>query len=229
MKTNHNKISVLIIDDHALTRFGLRKAFEANPKTYYVAEAENAEIGLKLAADIKPDTVIINLEPPCVNNIKTLRKIKNIDENIKAIILITSNSEEEVMEALRAGSHAHCMKDITPEKLLHVVNFVNDGALWFDPAIAGNIRNILMQKNSDKKLQSSAITVEEDNNGKPQLTERELDVLKLIVDGYSNAEISEKLCVSIHTSKAHVCNILHKLSVDDRTQAAIRALKDGII
>ncbi len=229
MKNFFGKISVLIIDDHALTRFALKTALEANQNINLIAQAETSERGLDMTRSLRPDTVVINLDLPSSGNIKTVEKIKAIDENIKIIVLAASNSEEEILEALYAGAQAYCLKGITPKKLVYVIDFVSDGALWFDPLIAENIRNILLRKKNILKPNFSASDIDKEVNEKPQLTERELDVLKLIVDGYSNAEISEKLCVSIHTSKAHVCNILHKLSVDDRTQAAIKALKAGII
>lgn len=226
MKSTLNKTSVIIIDDHALTRLGLKNTLEVNNDINLLAEAENFQKGMELIKKNCPDIVIINLDPPCSNNIKAIEQIKAFDENIKILILATSNSEEEVIESLRLGACAYCMKGITPEKIIQIVNFIKEGALWFDPLIANNIKSILLQK---KYCKNNVFENEKVNNNKPQLTERELDVLRLIVDGYSNAEISEKLCVSIHTSKAHVCNILHKLSVDDRTQAAIKALKDEII
>lgn len=228
MSITPGKISVLIIDDSPLTRFGLKTAIEAEQDTFEITEAENSEQGLKLIEKTAPDTVVINLVEPCFKGIETVKKIKSVNKKIKIIILSSGKNEEEVLEALKAGAQAYCLKGMTPKKILQVIKFINDGALWFDPIVAEGIKNILL-RNKSKKLRPTEVIPEKGNNGKTQLTDRELDVLKLIVDGFSNAEISEKLCVSIHTSKAHVCNILHKLSVEDRTQAAIKALRDGII
>ena len=227
MNNNAGKISVLIIDEQALTRFGLKTALSADQNISRILEAENKTKGIKLAKDSKPDIVIIKLDHPA--NIETTKEIKSADENIKIIILTSHNGEEEVLDVLCAGAQAYCVKTITPGKLLQIINFINDGALWFDPVIAGNIQDMLVQKRKNSKSQLNGVGTDDENNGKIMLTGRELDVLQLIVDGYSNAEISEKLFVSIHTAKAHVCNILHKLSVEDRTQAAIKALKDNII
>ncbi len=229
MKSNSDDISILVIDDHALTRFGLRTAVEAYPGLKLVAEAETSDKGILLLKKHNPEVVILNLGPPCENNFKTIKKIKDFNEKAKIIALASSNSGEEILTALELGVCAYCLKGITPARLIQVVDFVREGALWFDPLIAADIRDILLRKRDSAKLQTDYTEIDKEINEKPHLTERELDVLRLIVDGYSNAEISEKLCVSIHTSKAHVCNILHKLSVDDRTQAAIKALKDGII
>jgi len=223
-----DKINVLIVEDHALTRFGLKTAIEAQDVFGQVFEAENGERCLELLQKTKPHVVIMDLGLPGINGIEATRCIKELDENIKVIVLTSHQDEDEVWEALTAGANAYCMKDIEPEKLIQVIEFVSQGAAWLDPAIANTILKTIIQT---KQKNSGFIPSENCNEYKEkvQLTERELDVLRLIVDGYSNQEISEKLIVSIHTAKAHVCNILQKLSVDDRTQAAIKALRDGIV
>ncbi len=229
LKNFSDSLNILIIDDHPMSRLGLRTALEAHNSNFHLEVADNGENGLRLAEKIKPDIVIVNLDASCFKGIATVKAIKAFDPDIKVVFLTGSNNEEEVIEALNAGAQAYCLKNMTPEKLSQVLNFINDGSLWFDPSVAENIRGILLHGKPVSRTHMLSMPVDRENNGNPQLTERELDVLKLIVDGFSNAEISEKLCVSIHTSKAHVCNILHKLSVEDRTQAAIKALKDGII
>jgi len=166
----------------------------------------------------------MDLGLPGINGIEATRQIKSFDEKIKVIILTSHKNKDEVWDALSAGANAYCIKDIEPDKLIRVIESVNEGAAWFDPAVA----NTILKTITANKISKLTEEIEE-NKEKVQLTERELDVLRLIVDGYSNQEISEKLFVSIHTAKAHVCNILQKLSVDDRTQAAIKALKDDIV
>lgn len=120
------------------------------------------------------------------------------------------------------------MKDIKPDNLISVIETVKDGAVWFDPSISNFILGQITS-GSDLSAQSPVYEQNNQDEDKIQLTDREAQVLKLIVDGYSNADIAKKLYVSIHTAKAHVCNILQKLSVDDRTQAAIKALKDNLV
>jgi DNA-binding NarL/FixJ family response regulator len=219
-----DRINVLIVEDHALTRFGLKTALEAHDSFGEVYEAENGERCIEAVIEFKPDLVIMDLGLPGINGIEATRQIKSFDEKIKVLVLTSHKNEDEVWDALSAGANAYCMKDIEPDKLIHVIEFVNEGAAWLDPAVA-NIVLKTITKNKTSKLSQEF----DENKEKVQLTDRELDVLRLIVDGYSNQEISEKLIVSIHTAKAHVCNILQKLSVDDRTQAAIKALKDGIV
>lgn len=219
-----DRINVLIVEDHALTRFGLKTALEAHDSFGEVYEAENGERCIESVIEFKPDLVIMDLGLPGINGIEATRQIKSFDEKIKVLILTSHKNEAEVWDALSAGANAYCMKDIEPDKLIHVIEFVNEGAAWLDPAIANTILKTIT-KNKTSKLSDEM----GENKERIQLTDRELDVLRLIVDGYSNQEISEKLIVSIHTAKAHVCNILQKLSVEDRTQAAIKALKDGIV
>lgn len=225
-----NKLSdlnILIVEDHTLTRFGLRTAFESLNKVKIIMEAEDGETAIEMVKESKPDIVLMDLGLPGINGIEATKTIKNIDSSIKIIILTSHNKEDEVWASLSAGANAYCMKDIEPDRLMYVIESVYDGAAWFDPVIADTILKSLINGKSMSSLSNNLEN--KDNTDKLQLTDRELEVLKLIVDGYSNAEISEKLFVSIHTAKAHVCNILQKLSVDDRTQAAIKALKDGIV
>lgn len=219
-----DKINVLIVEDHALTRFGLKTALEAQEIFGEVYEAEDGERSIDAIIKYKPDVVIMDLGLPGINGIEATKQIKSFDENIKVLVLTSHKNDDEVWEALSAGANAYCMKDIAPDKLIRVIETVCEGAAWLDPAIANTVLKSIISNKTAKKSGES-----EENSGKVQLTDRELDVLRLIVKGCSNQEISEKLFVSIHTAKVHVCNILQKLSVDDRTQAAIKALKDGIV
>lgn len=221
MNNTADKRNVLIVDDHALTRFGLKTALETRQNLYDIIEAESGEKGIELSKQHNPDLVIMDLSLPGIDGIEATRHIKGMNENTKVVILTSNDEQEHVLDALTAGAQAYCLKDIEPEKILNVIDSISDGAMWFDPGVSQNIVSMLTH--------GRKYTPEETAKERVQLTDREQDVLKLIVDGYNNAEISEKLSISIHTAKAHVCNILHKLGVEDRTQAAIKALKDRII
>lgn len=228
-----SKYNILIVEDHALTRFGLRTALEiksGDPDLNYVKkvfEAPNAKIGFNIIEKEKIDCVIMDLGLPDINGIEATRTIKAKHPNIKVVILSSHEQEEDVIKAIRAGANAYFTKDIDQDKLLYIVASVVKGAAWFDPKIAKYVLNAAVsqpqteieQPVENKKLKS------EDTN----LTSREKQVLSLIVEGLTNSEISKKLEVSVNTTKAHVCNILHKLNVSDRTQAAIKAIKDNII
>lgn len=229
-------ISVLIVEDHTLTRFGLKTALESLGNVKNIYEAEDGETGVELALKLKPEIILMDLGLPGINGIKATQEIKDKNNSIKIIILTSHNNEDEVWAALGAGANAYCLKDIEPDRLIHVIESVNDGAAWLDPSIADIVLKSIKSgkcsvssEENENKTETGNNIEQQQTTEKIQLTDRELEVLKLIVDGYSNAEIAEKLFVSIHTAKAHVCNILQKLSVDDRTQAAIKALKDGIV
>ena len=217
-----NKLKILLVEDHALTRFGLKTTLEAVDFVSSVIEAEDGESAVTLTQEHQPDLILMDLGLSGINGIQATKIIKNIDKTFKVIILTSHNSEEEIFEALKVGANAYCLKDITPQRLVQVVETVAEGAAWLDPAIA---ELVLSRVGSSGKLSGVSSDIIDGLN----LTDRETQVLKLIVDGLSNAEIAERICVSIHTAKAHVCNILQKLSVEDRTQAAIKALKYNIV
>lgn len=209
---------LLIVEDHALTRFALKSAFEL--PDFEVFEAENASRALECVKNNAIDVILMDLGLPDFNGIEATQKIKQKNSSIKIIILTSHEKKEEVLDALKAGANAYCSKDIAPEKLIEVVKSVLNGDAWFDAKVA----KIVLE------AASSGATAEiETPNAETNLTMREKQVLSLIVEGMNNHEIAKKLDVSINTTKAHVCNILQKLSVQDRTQAAIKALKDKII
>jgi len=217
----NNKLKILLVEDHALTRFGLKTALESVDFVDSVIESEDGESSVALVQEHQPDLVLMDLGLSGINGIQATKLIKEIDKNLKIIILTSHNAEDEILEALKVGANAYCLKDISPKRLLQVIETVAEGAAWLDPSIA---ELVLGRINSSGSKNLNTDLVEEIN-----LTERESQVLKLIVDGLSNAEIAEQICVSIYTVKAHVCNILQKLSVEDRTKAAIKALKYNIV
>lgn len=218
-----NKLKVLLVEDHALTRFGLKTTLEQVDFIGSVVEAEDGESAVELASKETFDIILMDLGLSGISGVEATQQIKEANQVQKIIILTSHSKEEDIMATLKAGANAYCLKDIAPQRLIQVIESVSEGAAWLDPSIA----SMVMNKLSSQQEQTHSTPSE--GASKINLTDREAQVLKLIVDGLSNAEISEKLCVSIHTAKAHVCNILQKLSVDDRTQAAIKALKDNIV
>jgi DNA-binding NarL/FixJ family response regulator len=226
---NPAKINILVIDDNALNRFGLKTALSAKMEIERIIEADSGEKGVELVQELSPDIIIIGPELPGINPLETIGQLKSLNKDIKIIALSPNKEENDVLDILCAGAQAYCLKGITPEKLWQVIDFIRDGSLWFDAGVAPYIVNTLAQRRDNRSFFPTQQDTAAEKEVKAQLTQRELDVLRLIVDGYRNPEISKKLCISIHTAKKHVVNILHKLSVDDRTQAAIKALKDKII
>ena len=209
--------NILIVEDHTLIRFGLKTAFESKEFINDIYEASNAEDAIELCRKNKIDAVIMDLGLPNMNGIEATQEIKKINNKIKIIILTSHNSEEEVIESIKAGASAYCSKDINPEKLADTILSVIEGAAWFDPKISNVVLNAVAK---DKKSYT-------DNFDKEyNLTDREKEVLEYICDGLNNNEISKILDVSINTVKVHVSSIIQKLGVEDRTQVVVKVLKN---
>ena len=214
------KINILIVEDHELTRFGLKTTFEGVDYVENIFEAESAESALEIFNENPIDVVIMDLGLPNMNGIEATKQIRSSNKDVKVIILTSHNDEKEVMNSLKAGANAYCSKEINPKRLVAVVQSVADGAAWFDPSIA----HIVL------KATTSSSKFDTDASGKDyELTSREKQILKLMTEGYSNMEIAQLLVISINTTKAHVASILQKLEVDDRLQAALKALKNNIV
>ena len=215
------KSNILIVEDHELTRFGLKTAFEACDYVCGLYEAESAEKAIEIIKNNSVDLVIMDLGLPGMDGIEASGIIKNYNKEIKIVILTSHNDVQEVLNCLKAGANAYCSKEINPMRLTQVVQSVLDGASWFDPSIA----HIVLEAAS-KSSQTPEKKHPEKDYG---LTMRELQILKKITEGCSNNEIANDLFVSINTTKAHVASILQKLEVDDRLQAALKALKEGLV
>ncbi len=215
------KSNILIVEDHELTRFGLKTAFESCDFIETIYEAESAEKALEIVKSTVIDLVIMDLGLPGMDGIEASKLIKNHNKEIKIVVLTSHNDVQEVLNCLKAGANAYCSKEINPIRLTQVVQSVLDGASWFDPSIA----HIVLEAAS-KSSQTPEKPLPEKDYG---LTSRETQILKLITEGYSNNEIANTLFVSINTTKAHVASILQKLEVDDRLQAALKALKEGLV
>ena len=214
------KSNILIVEDHELTRFGLKTAFESCDFVDKIYEAESAEKGFEIVNKNDINIIIIDLSLPGINRINKKKKIKEKNKEIKIVVLTSHNDEQEVLNSLKAGANAYCSKEINTKRLTQVVQSVLDGAAWFDPSIS----HIVLE--AATKSQEIASPKPEKNYG---LTSRETQILKLITEGYSNIEIAKELFVSINTTKAHVASILQKLEVDDRLQAALKALKERLV
>ncbi len=214
------KKNILIVEDHELTRFGLRTTFEGVDYVENIYEADSAETAIQIFNNNNIDIIIMDLGLPNMNGIEATKQIRSSDKDVKIIILTSHNDEKEVLNSLKAGANAYCSKEINPKRLISVVQSVADGAAWFDPSIA----HIVLRASANSP------SFDNDNNRKDyDLTSREAQILKLMTEGYSNMEIAQILVISINTTKAHVANILQKLEVDDRLQAALKALKNKIV
>lgn len=222
--TEKKVIKVAIVEDFKLTRVGLRCALNTNEDIDVVAEAEDAVIGLKMIEREQPDIVLMDLGLPIMNGVEATIKVKEMLPKTKVIALTSHDRGEEVIAALSSGASAYCLKDIDPEKLANVIRDVNEGACWIDPVVSQ------MALSSFPKIDNIGfLPGKNQNEGRVPLTEREYEVLKHLVTGKSNTEIAKELIVSVHTAKAHVCSILQKMCVNDRVQAAVKAVKEGLV
>ncbi|OKH40253.1 DNA-binding response regulator [Calothrix sp. HK-06] len=237
-----SKIRVALIEDHDLTRVSIRTALQQKGEIEVVGEAPNAAEGLKLLSLVHPDVAIVDIGLPDKDGIELTREIKseagNDESRTRVLILTLRDSKEAVLAAFAAGADSYCMKDVKYDNLLEAVRVTYNGNAWIDPAIA---RIVLQQaKTNPTKIdattsEANAASVESGGQTDEQmidpytLTERELEVLQLIVEGCSNAVIAERLYITVGTVKTHVRNILNKLCADDRTQAAVRALRSGLV
>ncbi|MFI3300479.1 MAG: response regulator transcription factor [Candidatus Gastranaerophilales bacterium] len=217
-------VKIVIIEDFKLTRVGLRCAMNANEDMSVVAEAESAIEGLRHVERYKPDVVLMDLGLPGMNGIEATLKVKEVSPQTKVIALTSHDRSEEVIAALSSGASAYCLKDIDPSKLADVVRDVAIGVCWIDPVVAQMALNSLPKIENIGFLPNKAAS-----EGRVPLTEREFEVLKHLVSGKSNTEIAKELIVSVHTAKAHVCSILQKMCVNDRVQAAVKAVKEGMV
>ncbi len=214
------KKNILIVEDHELTRFGLKTTFENVDYVENIFEADSAEAAIEIFNNNNIDVIIMDLGLPNMNGIEATKQIRSSNKDVKIVILTSHNDEKEVLNSLKAGANAYCSKEINPQRLVQVVQSVADGAAWFDPSIA----HIVL------KASTNSPSFDTETNRKDyDLTSREAQILKLMTEGYSNMEIAQILVISINTTKAHVANILQKLEVDDRLQAALKALKNKIV
>lgn len=217
-------ITILLVEDHKLMRVGMKALFDENEEFSVIAEAQTGKEAIEKASLLNPDIILMDIGLPDISGIAACKKIIDNNPESKIVILTSHCTEEEVNDSLAAGVYAYVIKDISTDLLMMIIKSVNSGAIWLDPKVVPMLR----QKNGaiiPKKQTSRAAFRSQHAN----LTEREYEVLKLVVDGKSNHDIASILSISEHTAKAHVCNIIQKLVVDDRTQAAVKAIKEGLV
>jgi NarL family two-component system response regulator LiaR len=208
--------SVVLVEDHALTRAGLRAAL-VDAGFSVVGEAEDGPRGLEEVRRLEPDVAVIDLGLPGMDGIELTRQLRQVVPKTKIVILTMHDLDTEVLAALAAGADAYCVKSTKTDGVITAVRVVAEGGAYFDPAVA----HIVLRKVANPDAPSAKET--------SPLSPRETEILKLVADGVGNAEIAERLSIGLGTVKGHVRDILEKLSAADRTQAAVVALRRGII
>lgn len=230
------KVNVLIVEDNELMRQGLRSVLERTEEFCVVGEAEDGEEAVRLAQTLKPDVIVMDIGLPYKNGIEATRDIKQNSPSVNIVMLTSHDNDDEIFAALSAGAQGYCLKDCASERIKIALSSVSQGAAWIDPRIAQKVlsafeggRKDKSESEAEKSSPAASNAGSTASGGQDTLSAREKDVLRLMVDGASNKEISEKLIISISTVRTHVEHILEKLAVTGRTQAAVKAMKEGLV
>ena len=214
-KDESEKIRVLVVDDHAIIRKGVGALLDLVPEIELVGEAENGRQALRLNQELRPDVILMDLMMPEMDGITCIREIKIQRPDARILVLTNFAGENMIFPAIKAGAMGYHLKDSSPEMLIDAIKQVHHGVSSLHPIIA-------------KKVLDELHTPSEHESFGEVLTQRELEILRLIAQGYENREIAEKLVISDATVRTHVSNILGKLHLASRTQAALYAIKEGL-
>jgi NarL family two-component system response regulator LiaR len=210
-------ITLLIIDDHQLVRWGVRTFLATQPDITVVGEAQSGDEALRLVAELMPDVALMDLVMPGMDGVETTRRLKAISPRTQVIVLTSYHEDEHIFPAILAGALSYILKDVGTDELAGAVRKAARGEAVMHPQVAARI----VQELQGGRQPSHAPLA--------NLSEREFEVLRLIAAGNSNSEIAEQLVISVNTVKSHVSNILTKLHLADRTQAAIFAWREGVV
>jgi len=211
------KITVLLVDDHKVVRQGVRAFLQTQADIAVVAEADSGETAVTLAAEHAPDVVLMDLVMPGMDGVTATRLVKAQSPRTQIIMLTSYHQDEHIFPAIRAGALSYLLKDIEPAALAEAVRQAAQGEAVLHPRVAARV------------VQELHGSRQESINPFTELSDRELEVLRLIADGANNSSIAEQLIISEKTVKSHVSNILSKLHLADRTQAAVLAWREGIV
>jgi NarL family two-component system response regulator LiaR len=215
IETQSSPLRVLIVEDDPVMQLGLCQLLSEYPHLDIIGQAGDGYSGIEAARTLNPDLIVMDIGLPQLDGIAATQQIKATTPEIRVVILTSHNTEYETIAALSSGADAYCIKGIGIEKLLTAISTAQEGAIYLDPQIARRVLDKLQPPLPKHKTQP--------------LSARELDVLKLIVEGRSNPEIAAELYLSVSTVKAHIRSIMNKLAVDDRVQAAVVALRSGLV
>lgn len=218
MTSPSEKIKVLIVDDHQVVRQGLRTFLELQEDIVVAGEAGDGLAAVEMARQLEPDVILMDLVMPRLDGIAATRRIKSLRDDVKVIALTSFTEDEKVFPAIQAGASSYLLKDVSPDALVEAIRAVYRGEARLHPDIT---RKLMKQVAS-----ASGYTRQAHGD---ELTERELQVVRLVAQGYSNHDIATELVISEKTVKTHISNILGKVHLEDRTQLAIYAIKGGLV
>jgi NarL family two-component system response regulator LiaR len=210
-------ITLLLVDDHEVVRRGVRAYLDALPEFEVLGEAESGAEAVRLAAEHVPDVVLMDLVMAGMDGVEATRRVKDVSPRSQIVVLTSYHQDEHIFPALRAGAISYVLKDIKMEELATAVQLAARGEATLHPRVASRL---ILEMHGAPQARVNPFT---------ELTERELEVLKLIASGLNNSKIAEMLVISQNTVKGHVSNVLSKLHLADRTEAAVYAWKEGIV
>jgi DNA-binding NarL/FixJ family response regulator len=213
----HSTISILIVDDHEVVRNGIRSYLETIKDFDVVGEADSGEAAIKMVSELIPDIVLLDLIMPGMDGVETTRQIKKVTPRTQVVVLTSYHEDVHIFPALKAGAISYILKDMKMEKLVDALQRAVRHEVTLHPLVAERVLENIRGDNSEEPALFT------------ELTERELDVLRLIAKGMTNSQIAENLVISENTVKGHVSNILSKLHLADRTQVAVYAWQSGIV
>ncbi len=211
------QISIMIVDDHEVVRKGIRAYLEATSEFKVVGDAGSGQEAIRRVVDLIPDVILMDLIMPGMDGIQAIRQIKKISPRSQIVVLTSFHEDSHIFPALRAGAISYILKDVKMEDLAEALQRAARREVTFHPLVAERLLHSIRHEDSAEELLSA------------ELTERELEILKLIANAQTNSQIAEKLVISEYTVKGHVSNILSKLHLEDRTQAAVYAWQKGLM
>jgi len=218
-----------VVEDHEITRVGLTLTLKRSSEIEIVGEASDGKQAVELAVSLQPNVVLMDIGLPIIDGIEATGQIKKGVSGARIIMLTAHDNDREIFAALGAGADGYCLKGTATAQLVLAIKTVADGAAWLDPGIATKVlqASVLAGLPAANKASEDAATKVPGPG--PRLSQREVDVLRLVVDGLSNQAIAEKLYLSVETVKTHMRRIMEKLAVSDRTQAAVKAMREGLL
>ena len=212
-----NPITILLVDDHEIVRQGVRFFLETHPDFSVIAEADSGLTAIQLAEEVIPDVVLMDLIMPEMGGVEATRRIKDLSPRTQIVVLTSYHDDEHIFPALQAGAISYVLKDVRMEELAEVIRRAVRGEATLHPRVASRV---IQELHGSRTQELNPFT---------ELTDRELEVLKLIAKGLSNSEIADQLVISEFTVKGHVSNVLSKLHLADRTKAAVYAWQKGVV
>jgi two-component system, NarL family, response regulator LiaR len=217
-----DQIRILVVDDHSLFRTGVMTLINSEPGMKMAGEATNGEEAVRLAGELKPDIILIDLVMPRMDGIQAIQKIHGVDSTARILVLSTFGDKKDVIAAIKAGASGYLLKDSSPTQLLQAIRDVYEGRSSLHPQVA----KILMQDITGKEMYP---TQKKDQENVERLTPRETEVLRLIAHGLTNDEIASELSISKRTVNTHINGILRKLRLTNRAQIVLYALNNGLV